>query len=148
MSLELIRRRAGTRIEGYFAFCIERNPWDKVLSTWLWANRDRPVRDLSEFERWVLDPTTKGLASDWPMYTVDGEIAVDFVGRFEHLSEDLGHVFDAVGLDRGHLQLPHEKRTERPKRTPISRAASDRIAVLFAREIEAFGYREPEEFRP
>jgi len=148
MSLELVRQRAGCSIDGYFTFCFERNPWDKALSAWLWFNRERPDLDLRAFEQWLLDPNTKGLFSEWFMYTVDDEVAVDFVGRFETLEDDLRSVLGHVGIDPRGLDLPHEKRTTRPPSSAISTAASERVAQVFHREIKEFGYDLPCQFRP
>jgi hypothetical protein len=144
MSLALVRERAGRSIDGYFTFCFERNPWDKSLSAWLWANRHR--RDqltLVDFEAWVLNPATKGLFSEWYMYTANDEVAVDFVGRFERLEDDLRFALDHVGIDTRSIVLPHEKETERPRSTPISEAARERIAAIFHREVAEFGYDVP-----
>lgn len=143
MPLELVRERAGRSIDGYFTFCFERNPWDKAVSWWAWSMRHhRGDDDPTEFDRWVLDPHTKGFHSDWPMYALNDEIAVDFVGRYEHFERDIRHVLDHLGIDASHVAIPHEKRSNRATLT-MSRASRDRIAEIFSREIAAFGYECP-----
>ena len=36
---------------------------------------------------------------NFPYYSIDGEIVVDYVGRYEHLSEDLDYALRQVGID-------------------------------------------------
>lgn len=149
MSLRLILERSPAICGDYFKFCFERNPWDKSLSWWLWSTRSRREElDFSDFERWVLSPSTKGYFSEWYMYTLNDEVEVDFVGRFENLREDLERALTMAGVSvsKLDLDLPHEKRTSRPDNIKMSAATIDRISRIFDREVRHFGYTVPSEF--
>lgn len=137
MPARLIIARLGRRVwEEYFTFCFERDPWEKTASWYWFATRDDP--DRPPFDRWV---TTAELPSDWDLYTLDDRVAVDFVGRFESLQTDLERVLSILGLDVP-VELPRAKGGFRPQGDPVrfDAGANRRIAAVFAREIETFGY--------
>jgi hypothetical protein len=136
----LIQARLGRRRwSEYFTFCFERNPWDKVVSWYFYStrNEERPP----PFEEWALRAP---LPSDWNRYTFGGRVAVDFVGRFESLEDDLSHALARVGITDA-PSLPRAKGQIRDERaaTPITPEVDARIRDVFAREIEQFGYTRP-----
>ncbi len=138
----MIRERLGKRrFESYYKFAFERDPWDKVVS-WFYFRTRNGDTDLG-FEEWI---QREHLPRDWGKYTIDDEIAVDFVGRFEHLASDLATALAAVGLDASG-SLTREKGNLRPvaAATPVTHteATIARIAEVFHREIAQFGYVAP-----
>ena len=123
----------------YFKFCVERNPFDRAISRYYFDARARPLPELNEYVcslgRWPL--------SNWHRYTVKDAIAVDFVGRYERLTEDLSVIVARLGLPP--IVIPTTKaqyRTDRRHYSQILNAASRRhIEAICAREIEAFSYQ-------
>ncbi len=136
----VIRSRLGQRIwDDYFTFCFERNPWDKVVSWYFYMTRNNPQR--APFEQWVL---TTGLPSDWNLYTIGGSVAVDFVGQFERLDEDLGFALRHVGI----VDVPNLPRAKGQfragnPRVSMSPDVDARVREVFANEIRHFGYSRP-----
>ena len=142
MSAQLARDRLGRNVwNSYFKFCFVRNPWDQVASLYFYTAEQH----RRGFEDWV-----SGKVSDlwptWYMYTIADEIAVDFVGRYERLEDDLSTALRHVGLTSD-VELPRVNAgfrptdgTGRPRFTPES---SGRVERLFAREIAHFGYVAP-----
>jgi hypothetical protein len=125
----------------YFKFCFERNPYDRAISRYYWKTRERSeppsiARFLGRKERRRL--------SNWPVYTIDGRIAVDFVGRFENLSEDLACALRRIGLP-AELELPRTKtrfrRDRRPYREVLDAKTRELVERCCARELAAFDYR-------
>ncbi len=138
----LVRDRIGRKTwNSYFKFSVERNPWDKAVSRYFWALRRESWPDLEAF---ILG-CNRSLLSQWELYAKNDRLCVDFMVRFEHLEEDLRKVLDQVGLD-DKVVLPRMKATFRPAgaRLEFSDRANQRIRSVCAREIELFGYREPE----
>ena len=91
----LIRARVGRGIwDSYFKFCFERNPWDKAVSAYYWGKRlgKKEDQDFSQRIREGRFPNT------FPIYSINDELAVDFVGRYENLREDLQTVCRRIGL--------------------------------------------------
>ncbi|MEQ8717539.1 MAG: sulfotransferase family 2 domain-containing protein [Acidimicrobiales bacterium] len=145
MSLGAALRHSPREVGSYYRFCFERNPWDKVLSIWFWSGRQAGrQRTMDGFERWLDMPDTpRGLRSDWHLYSLGGKLAVDFVGRFEDLEQDLRVAMRPCGVDTSILEIPHHKKAPRSPDVQISQRASRRIEEMFHREIEAFGYEPP-----
>jgi hypothetical protein len=136
----LIRARVGRKVwDRYFTFCFERDPWDKVVSWYFYATRNRVPRP--GFDEWVIDAP---LPSDWSRYTLGGRLGVDFVGRFENLDTDLARALDSVGITDV-PPLPRAKGQLRSAETEVSitPAVDARIRQVFANEIREFGYSRP-----
>ncbi len=146
MPAAAVRRRIGRRRwDRYFKFCVERNPWDKTISAYWWS---RSRGRLIGFEDFVFAGGGGGGRSDWDRYSIDGEIAVDLVARYETLDSDMRHVWQVLGLPSV-PELSRAKGRHRPEQDPtrISPKASHRIEEVFAREIACFGYECPHELR-
>lgn len=127
----------------YFKFCFERNPWDKVVSMYYWRNRSEPRPTLSEY----IQSGRANVASvkgGFDLYSIDGEIAVDRVCRYECLQQELEFITERVGLPEV-PQLPKAKGTvrvdHRHYRDLLSPADREKVARVFAREIAHFGYQ-------
>ncbi|MEM6667424.1 MAG: sulfotransferase family 2 domain-containing protein [Pseudomonadota bacterium] len=126
---------------GYFKFAFERNPWDRQVSLYYWRYRDPETRP--GFEDFCCDPRWRKAARNWSIYSIKGSVAVDRVGRYERLTDDLKAIFETVGLE-GEPALPHLKSSTREGgrdyRAHYTPAARDAVASLYEREIDAFGY--------
>jgi hypothetical protein len=136
----LIRARLGRKVwDSYFTFCFERDPWDKTVSWYFYATRhDRP---RPPFVEWA---ERAELPSDWPRYTLDGRVAVDFVGRYERIEADLADALRQVGITDP-PSLPRAKGQLRDDQgsTEITPAIDARVREVFANEIREFGYVRP-----
>jgi hypothetical protein len=136
----LIRRGVGEKIwSTYFKFTFERNPFDRAISDYYWRTR-KPRPAICDF----LHSSPSHLLSNWGLYTIDDEIAVDFVGRYENIKEHTAIVMERLGLSEK-LELPRAKGSFREDRRHYSRVLSAqaraRIERVCAREILAFDYR-------
>lgn len=86
----------------YYKFTFERNPWDKQVSWYIYKTKSREQRP--SFESFLANKE-KACVENHSLYTVDGEIAVDFLGRYENLADDLTHVLKTIGIE-GATPLP------------------------------------------
>ncbi len=124
--------------ENYFVFCFERNPFDKAVSLYYWMT-DPPRPSVASY----LKTADVERLSNWPIYTINGKVAVDFVGRYEQLDADLAHIAERLGLPDS-IDLPDAKASARPPRKPypqvLSSAARERVEVVCARELAHFDY--------
>lgn len=134
----------------YFRFSIVRNPWDKIVSAY--SKKDVHLcrsamqqglnLEAGGFEEFVqrtaeinhahLRPQTEYLFAD------DGELLVDFVGRWETLIPDFARICDQLGVD---LVLPWENASQRNDYRDYYSAATRRLVEQrYRSDIEAFGY--------
>ena len=123
----------------YFKFAFDRNPWDRQVSFYYQRYRRRPKPpSFEEFLR--LDRHAR--LNNYDIYSLDGEVCVDFVGRYENLREDLNYVLRQIGIsDR--IELPRVK-SFTPIRLPYhayyNEETRDLVANWYSREIALLGY--------
>jgi len=122
----------------YFKFCFERNPFDKAISRYYWSTSE-PRPKIYDY----LSAAQIKYLTNWDIYTINDQVAADFVGRYENLADDLAVVANKIGIP-GPLNLPQAKSGYRQNREhyshvldPQSRA---RIELVCAKEITALNY--------
>ena len=116
--------------DSYFKFCVERNPWDKVLSSFRWSGG----RDFGSF----LEDAE--LPADGRLYMDGDRLLVDRVVRYENLDRELGEVFGDLGVEFRELAVRAKPGLPRNYRDFYTPAQRDLVAERFAREIAMFGY--------
>ncbi len=137
----------------YSKFCVVRNPWDKTVSDYFW--RVRNIADPPSFSDYV-EALANGIDlggivpvsvhSNWAMYTLDDQIAVDHIVRFENLTTELESVCSKIGipwdgwLPRARSAFREGKAERQPYRELYSAETRDAVGSLYREEIDAFGY--------
>jgi hypothetical protein len=124
--------------DAYFKFTVERNPWDKAVSAYYFAQRHPENR--IPFEEWLPKNLTQ---SNMSFYTMGGKVAVDHILRFENLQADLDATLTKLGVENL-PKLPYSKSTFRPKKANYwdvhTEFTRDYVARVCQPEIEYFGY--------
>lgn len=144
--------------QDYFLWCFVRHPADRLLSVWnmyvqLFPKfyKKNPIIDVSEvdnFEDWVKalhnkrypfrmhsHPQVSYIGYD----TEDREYEMNFIGRFENLSEDWIKVQKAIGIDP--KPLPHENSTKhRPWQECMNTGTRELIKGIYDIDYEVLGY--------
>ena len=136
-----------------FKFAFVRNPWDLQVSSYHHIQRERPhllkgIEDFEAFLRWKLDParpyqyiidTSIELQSEY-LIDLNGNIIVDFIGRYERLEEDFQEACARIGIKAP--KLPHRRQAK--DRTAYQKYYTDEttelIARHFSRDIKMFDY--------
>lgn len=125
----------------YFKFCFERNPWDRQVSFYFYKTRGLAKRpSFQSFMR----SGKRARVPNYDIYSLDGEIAVDRIGRYEKIAEDFEAIASELGLG-GQLSLPRanvSKKSESVKsyRDLYCDETRALVADWYKREIEHFGY--------
>ncbi len=153
------------QFEQAYRFSFVRNPWARLVSEYRYrrhylrfgfrefVSAHWPAKDMSDAYRHVI-PQSEFL------YTPDGELLVEFVGRYENLQHDFAMVCSRLGLEPA--PLPHVRDpagvslslAERlrdwlgVRREPAHRHYTDyydadtrdRVAEIYARDIGLFNY--------
>jgi len=138
-----IRELVGAATWGsYFKFCFERDPWDKVVSYYLWKVHGQGKK-LPPFRDYVLTKTHR-LPVDSRIYCdAAGVSLVDSIYPFRKLGAALADLRERVGVPV-HEPLPGEKAGIMPERRPYrdyyDDETRDAVAVAFGREIALLGY--------
>lgn len=129
--------------DNYFKFCVERNPWDKVLSYFFMhkARFDEKIT-LDEYIN------SEYICSDYHLYAdyKDGsKIIIDTILRYEHLSEDLSDIFNKLNIPfDGSLGINAKSEYRQDRRhysEVLNNQQTDLIRKKFQREIELLGYK-------
>ena len=138
----------------YFKFCFIRNPYERALSDYRWriSNIPHPGISFGEFLERLADSdrpdpekVVPKTVSNWPIYTIDDQIAVDFVGRYENLMTDFERICHEVGIPFVPERIPFAKK-DGGKRVSINykefygEREKQIVEQLFSNEIKTFGY--------
>ena len=130
----------------YFSFCFVRNPWDKIVSQYHF-NRDKFGFSDATFEEYVC-AFDAGKRISWFNYDFlswmtdkQGNMLIDFVGRFENLQNDFDYACEKIGIPK--KKLPHMVKSENRKHYTeyYNEKTKSIIANKYAKDIEYFNYR-------
>jgi len=149
----------------YFKFSFVRNPWSRILSEYRYRNyfQHRSFRDfvLNKLPKPGWDDQYRHVMPQYDMlYDSEGNLLVDFVGRFESLQQDFDHVCER--LDIADSRLPHRNKSDKKSRDLRRKIRNilfmngenklqgmtnfyddetrGAVAHYYRKDIEAFGY--------
>ena len=135
MHAKTVRNRVGEKIwSSYFKFSIERNPWDRIVSSYLFRKKNEKL----SFEAFL----NKKHPNNWPIYTIDNRIVVDKLLKYENLEESLMQTVAMLGV-RPPGPLPRAKsgyRASRNYRDFYTEETAELVRTRFANEVATFGY--------
>ena len=125
----------------YYKFCFERNPWDKVVSYYLWKAYGQQ-RKMPSFSDYVINKSHR-LPVDSRLYFEGDQLLVDCVYEFRDLSDAVTDIRERLGIDVRE-PLPKEKTGIMPDRKPYQdyydEKTRSQVARLFEKEIKLMGY--------
>ncbi len=127
----------------FYSFCVERDPWEKVLSLYS-MQKSRGRKDAENFDAWL---EQKIFPLNYPIYTASNDpnkIIVNRVIRYENLDYELAEVFFDLGIPFGNSLGVNAKgnyRTDRrPAREILTPNQYNFIGDAFAHEIKLHGW--------
>lgn len=144
-----------------FKFTIVRNPWEKMVSMYLyklnspfyasqsneWENRfKRETGEFPSFNRWLINMEwatnrvrVMGCFDQLNYITIDGKVCVDFIAEFSTLSKDWGKIREQMQCIE---DLPHLNKSKKSYdyRSFYDSETDKTIRQRFAKDIEYFGY--------
>ena len=141
-ALEVKNRIPADIWNGYFKFCVDRNPWDKVLSHYhMHAAREGGALSLDEYLARGRFPINYFRYTD----RSGTKIIVDRVLRYENLLAELGEVFSQLNIPFDGTLGVAAKSEYRTDRTPYQEVFNDEqrriVEKAFAKEIQLHGYQ-------
>ena len=164
-----VRGNFGESWDEYYKVAFVRNPWDRLVSWYFmfirkgntrWYKRMTGLGRYNKIRQYVLDNANsfeefiykctdtiedtdgkKSFLYNQLDYVSDGEgnVIVDYIGRFENLVHDTGEVFNHLGIQGA--SLPHKNSSDhRDYRSYYDESTKAIVAERYARDIEYFGY--------
>ncbi len=135
-----VRLYVGEEIwNSYFTFAFERNPWDRQVSHYHYKIRNKISKP--NFDSY-LSKEKKAFVDNYDLYSENNKIIVDFVGRYENLTEDFDIVLRHLGLE-GKVTLPKVNTSanrEADYRAYFTEKTRKLVESWYQREISTFGY--------
>ena len=138
-----------------YKFAFVRNPWDLHVSSYHHIQREKPalldgIRNFKEFIKYKFDPArpyifhfdiaTK-LQSDH-LVDLDGNVIVDYIGRYETLAEDFNVISQHCGMKN--VCLPHKRKAldrQKDYRSYYDDASIAAVAKHYQRDVELLNYQ-------
>lgn len=133
--------------KSYFKFTFVRNPWARAYSWYRGVMRDPVMLELSglkntiPFDEFLKLRAGKGLMRPQLYWIINckGQIAMDFIGRFENLTEDFKQVCNILNIPN--RSLPHKlKGNNTDYRNAYSKYSKKLIADIYKEDIDYFEY--------
>src|SRR5213594_1855238 len=139
---EVQKRVPGPVWNSYFKFCVERNPWDKVLSHYhMHAAREGGALSLDEYLARGRFPINYFRYTD----RSGTKIIVDRILHYENLVAELSEVFSQLKIPFAGTLGVTAKSRYRSDRRPYQEVFNDEqqriVEKAFAKEIDLHGYR-------
>ena len=141
----------------YFSFSFVRNPYDRLYSAYVFLSEGginshdklafaTYLSRFKDFEDFVLNGLDKEMIFKIthfiPQYEYlcdkNGNVLVDFLGRFESLYDDVNHLSIKLGKN---IKLCHYNRTEKRKYTnSYTQEMIDKVHRIYEKDIAIFEY--------
>lgn len=138
---ELSKRISPHIWDGFFTFCFDRNPWDKVISHYFHLNRKGRFNDISEY----LDTNLWEILHCHKMYCEDGKPIVDKIYKYEEMGKSLEDISERMRFPTPLKLTDYKAKSEfridkRHYREILTQVQAEIIAERFAKDIELMGY--------
>lgn len=157
---DALRQNPRLRHHEYHTAAFVRNPWDRLVSWYVemvtntnaggGGNLIRQgvlsrARSFEEFIKYCPDLVSRAGRRPFSLNQIDyltnanGDVAVDFVGRFENFEEDAATLIRS--LDLPDVRIPHLNRSQHDGyRAYYTEKTREIVRARFRRDIEEFGY--------
>jgi Sulfotransferase family len=143
--------------DGSFRFALVRNPWDVMVSSYHWwigsagsfphlHHHARRIEEMGSFAAFMRSEYGTSMINEVGCTDMlewiceDGQVIVDFIGRYERLDDDWQEICRRIGVEP--IELLHKNRSSHEGYRDLYDDASRRlVADRFQGTIEKFGYR-------
>lgn len=143
----------------YFKFAFVRNPWDRVVSAYLfmkeggahtkdlmWAKEN--LSEFNSFESFIKDGLSRRSILDWPHFQPQanflrgqsGRIEMDFIGRFENIQDDFELVRKELGSPEKLAYVNKTRSKKEGYRSYYKDEIQQIVAEVYSEDIKTFGY--------
>ncbi len=129
-----------------FSFAFVRNPWDWEISMYHYIvqkkkdQRHEKVVSLGSFDAYIRERYSRPIRVQSDLLDDDNGVSlVDFVGRFENLTDDFAEAIRRIGIE---VELPHANASKRSRdlRSFYSQETFDMVGEKHGDDLVRFGY--------
>jgi hypothetical protein len=155
VSAEQMRDVDSDSWDSYFKFAFVRNPWTHAVSDYHWRSAvvNSEGVTFKEFLMRLADPDLQDpenirppIITNWSIYTINNEIALDYIGRYEELNDDLLKIGRRLNLPMN-ISAVQAKSNVRPKNRSIREYYDEEcielVRMIYEKEITCFSYDVP-----
>lgn len=133
----------------YFKFTMVRNPWDKIVSQYVFMKKRKDLREFIGMEtddgfKTYLALIQKHTHVQWDsqykfILDTNGEQLVDFIGRFENFNDEVYKVLDSINIKT--KKIPHIKKSTRSNyRDYYDEESKEIVSHIYKKDIELLDY--------
>jgi len=132
----------------YFKFAFVRNPYEIVVSRYHWdiKGKGNQSTSIEGFREWIKGYCIQGGTywqdEQWRYVSIDGNTAVDYIGRYETLNEDFNHICTVLNIpttELGFQKSGYRDNTHYSKY--YNEESVNLVQQFFAKDISLFGYK-------
>lgn len=144
----------------YFKFAFIRNPYTHALSHWRFKEHDwylnnkkkrlrkltkkKFVSFLKNLKKEIKNKKNFEKQPFIKMLSIDGKIAVDFIGKFENIQKDIKKITKILNLPKSKFSLPHEKKGNTKDYLNLYNKESKKLVQeIWEEEFKLFNYSFP-----
>lgn len=140
--IEVIGRKT---FDSYFSFAFVRNPWDWQVSLYHYMRKstDHHQHELAkrftsfdDYIRWRCENEVR-FQKDF-IYSMDGELLVDYVGKFEKIDKDFNEICSRIGISATLPRLNVSNTV--PYQQFYNEETIELVRRTFEPDIRLFGY--------
>mgnify|MGYP003653268979 CR=1 FL=1 len=142
--VEQVKNYLNDKWENYFKFAFVRNPFDIAVSRYHWdvKGKGNQLTSKEGFKEWVKTYNkTSWQDEQWRYIFIEGENELDFIGRYENLTQDYNLICDKIGIPPP--ELGFQKSGFRDKTHYSEYYDEESIEIVkqyFKKDLELFGY--------
>ena len=134
-------------LDEYFKFTFVRNPWEWVVSWYFYRQKEYNEYDVP-FKKWLMDENSSaynnmgiGLSYSQSFFVLDkdGNIGVDFIGRFENIEKDFSDICFKLNIPSQSLPLMN-KTKHKPYYEYYDDESRNFVDYKFEKDIDLFSY--------
>lgn len=152
LAIEL-KMYAPKEFDDYFKFCFVRNPYSHAVSKYKYIlSENKKMKIISFYE--FLSRCNDGMRPDpekivpvlttnWPFYTIDDRIVVDYIGRYENLYSDMKNICSYLGVPFYKKNFPWAKKgayNNSDYRNWYTESEKRLVKSIYNKEIVYFNY--------
>lgn len=137
-SASWIKEKYPTEWKEYYKFAVDRNPWDVAVSWFFWMKHAEQIT-YDSFDDFIKEANLS-VFKNWNKYTIDNNIVVDKVLKYENLIEEIKTIPVPYNNELTYTFVKSGYRGDKDYRKYYTKETLILIEKNFTEVINLFGY--------